>query len=225
MNFGDIKTSVEENLDGRSLAEAKHQRWIKRVRDRVAMNFPVAGFKGLYFLYKEATVSGGSVADQSKYAIPSDYIDDLRVFYDNNLLTPAGGLLDITQDLTASGTPKWIQMKGNEFEIIPAPDTASKEIKLLYNGLPSTISSDNDEDYFMKHFSDLHINGMSELGAKYLRDFQSAQQFKMDYLDDLKLLQLHNRRFYLKNARIRFHTWDEYEEAKKNFVFPQFQET
>lgn len=225
MNFGEIKTAVEELMDGRSLDGDKQKAWIKRIRTKVAMSFRASGFRGLYFLYKEATVKNGSVLNEPRYAQPDDFIDDLNVYYDGNLLTKAPpGMLNIAHDVTTSGTPGWFQMAGVEFELIPVPATAGIEIKLLYNGLPGIITATGQEDYFMKHFPELHINGMAWLAAKSLGSKDYAKEYKTDFNAEAGDLMLQNRRHYLKHARIRFHTWDEFEDAK-NIVFPQMAES
>lgn len=225
MTLDEINTAVEELCDGRSLDSTKLLAWINRIRTKVAMSFRASGFRGLYFLYKEATVKNGSVLNESKYAQPDDFIDDLNVYYDGELLAKAPpGMLNIAHDITTGGTPEWVQLTGIEFQLIPVPDTAGKEIKLFYNGLPATIVAGSPEDYFMKHFPNLHINGMAWLAAKYLGNRQYANEYKNDFNGDATDLMLHNRRHYLKHARIRFQTWDELEDAKYT-VFPQFVES
>lgn len=225
MNFAEIKTAVEELCDGRSLDATKQTAWIKRIRTKVAMSFRASGFRGLYFLYKEATVKDGSVLNESRYAQPDDFIDDLNVFYDGELLVKAPpGMLNIVHDLSTTGTPGWFQLAGVEFELIPVPNKAGLEIKLLYNGLPDIITAASTEDYFMKHFPELHINGMAWLAAKFLGSKQYAQEYKNDFNAEAGDLMLHNRRHYLKHARIRFQNWDEFEDSK-NTLFPQLVES
>lgn len=225
MTFTEIKAAVEELMDGRSLNSDKQKAWIKRIRTKVAMSFRASGFRGLYFLYKEATVKDGSVLNEPRYAQPDDFIDDLNVYYDGNLLTKAPpGMLNIAHDLTKTGIPGWFQLAGIEFELIPVPNEAGIEIKLLYNGLPEIVTTPSQEDYFMKHFPELHINGMAWLAAKSLGSKDYAREYKDDFNKEASDLMLHNRRHYLKHARIRFQNWDEFEDAK-NTVFPQFAES
>ena len=222
MNFEDIKTAVEELCDGRSLG-TRHVKWIERVRYRVAMSFIDAGFRGLYFLYQEAIVTGGSIADEPRYAVPTDFIDDLNVWYADKLLSKAPpGMLDITLDPTdTADEPTWVRMMGQEFDIRPIPTTAGDVIKLLYNATPALITLDATEDYFMKHFPDLHIFGMGEKAALYLGDMNRAKAYKDRFTEERVELKLHNRRHHFKNAHIRFQNWDEFEE-KKTIIFPQF---
>jgi len=222
MNFENMMLSVAELCDGRSFSDAKGWRWINRVRKNIAMTPPIAGFRGLYFLYKEATVKDGSKLGEPRYAVPDDYISDLNVFYDGVLLvkTPPG-ILDITLDLTKTGTPTWFRLMGQEFDIRPAPDEAGKEIKLLYCGFGADISGVGDEDYFMKHWPDLHIYGMSVYAARSIGLRILANDYKKEFGEEVMKLTLHNRRHWISHARIRFLNWDEYQE-KRHIVFPQY---
>jgi hypothetical protein len=230
VNWADIKASVKELGDGRDFTAAEYVRWVNRVRSEVSMDFEVAGFNGLYFLYKEGTVLGGSVALQGKYAIPDDFIDDLNVFYDGNLLAKASrGQMDISQQegVTAT-TPAWVRMAGVEFELIPAPPDAGKEIKLLYNGLVddlTTTTGDSFEDFFMKHFPEIHVYGMAKFMAPRLGKF--GQGLLPSYLNQYntarRQLALHNRRHWVKNVHIRFQNADEFE-LVKYILFPNWLE-
>jgi hypothetical protein len=229
MKYSDIKLSVEEICDGRTFADALHDRWIKRIRDDISMDFVGSGFNGYYFLYKEATVKDGSVIgtteNQGKYALPSDFIDDLKVFYDTVYVPKASSTnLDIIRTVGSLGTPAWFRMAGVEFQFIPWPDTAGKEIKLVYNGMPDPINEPTAEDYFMKRFPDLHIFGMGKYAAASLGRTDIADWCEKHLDAEKQKLQLHNRRHWLKAAKMRFQNWDEYEEYRDIF-FPQFKET
>ena len=223
--FSEMKSRVNELGDGRIFSEDKQASWANSVRKDVAMNYEIGGIYGIYFLFKEATVKDGSVIDEPRYAIPTDYIDHLNVFYAGKLLTDSPPkIINIVQSQTQTGIPEWVRLLGVEFDIRPIPDTAGDEIKLLFNGLPSEVpssSNNNFTGYFLNHFPDLHLWGMAEwmalsLGAKTL-----AQSYGNKYMREQKKLQLHNRRHWVKNARIRYQNWDEYSDQKRT-LFPQF---
>ena len=226
--FANIKTAVELKGDGGSFTVAQHALWANTLRRDIVMDFDIAGLNGLYFLYKEAIVTGGSVVSQAKYAIPDDLIDHLQVFYANALLTDTPKkLLGITQPNPNDSTPQWVNLLGLEFELVPAPDTAEDEIKLLYNGLPSDIpSSSNDSftDYFLNHWPNLHILGMVEAVHEHLGSIKEAAYYGKKLEAQKAKLMYHNRRHWMKNANLRFMNWDEYTDYKRT-VFPQIQAT
>ena len=226
--FANIKTKVELFGDGGSFSEGNHALWANDLRKDVVMDFDIAGLNGLYFLYKEAVVKDGSVVSQAKYAIPSDFIDHLQVFYDNALLTDTPKkLLSITHPNPDDGTPEWINLLGLEFELVPAPDTAAKEIKLLYNGLPGDVPSSSNgsfTDYFLNHWPNLHVFGMAEQAWEYLGNMKKADYYGKKLEKQKAKLMYHNRRHWFKNANLRFMNWDEYTDYKRT-VFPQIQTT
>lgn len=228
ITFQKIKDQVELKGDGGSFDEGVHADWANELRRDVVMDFDIAGLNGLYFLYKEATVKNGSVVSQPKYAIPDDLIDHLQVFYDGALLTDTPKkLLGITHPDPDDGTPEWINLLGLEFELVPAPDTASVEIKLLYNGLPGdvpTSSNGSFTDYFLNHWPNLHVFGMAEHAWEYLGNIRKAEYYGKKAKEQRVKLMYHNRAHWTKNARRRFMNWDEYVSQKRE-VFPQIQET
>jgi hypothetical protein len=231
VNWGDIKSQVNMLADGRTFSSDKYVLWANAVRKRCAANPMVRGFRGLYFLYKEATVTGGSVADQARYAIPNDFIDDLHVFYDGALLAKHDpGVVTVIKQLEdLPSTPQMVTLMGVEFEISPAPDEGGKEIKLFYNGFPDNLSTTTGEDYmdyFMQTFPDVHTFGMAERAALHLGGkpgMEASLLYAKKYNDAVQEMVFQNRGWYAKNSKIRVLNWDAFKEIKY-LVFPQFRE-
>lgn len=228
MVLNDIIALVEEKCDGRSLGVAKHKRWAEIVRKEAARSAIAGGFHGIYFLYKEARVTGGSVASQARYEIPDDYVDDLSVWYDGiQLIKGDPGVIDVcaAEDIAGGYLPTWYTMRGMEFEISPTPGEAGKEIKLFYNALPEEITSTTDEatfhDYFLDQWANLHVYGMAEYAAGSLGGHQAAKLFRDRFNEEVARLTMHNRRFWLKGTKMRLMNWDEFV-SKQRYLFPQF---
>lgn len=226
--FSEVKERVKELGDGRTFTDTQQASWANSVRKSIAQNYEIVGFNGLYFLFKEATVKGGSVKDQARYAIPTDYISHLNVFYDDVCLTdgPPKSFSQV-RDLTETGTPEWVRMMGLEFELIPIPDKKGDPIKLLFHGFASNIptsSNDDTTDFFLDHWPDLHIFGMGKLACQSIGKITMARECGNDYMREQKALQIHNRQHWIGNARVRYTNWDEYQDFKR-LVFPQLTET
>jgi len=228
MVLNDIISLVEEKCDGRSLGVAKHKRWADLVRKEAATTAVAQGFNGLYFLYKEAIVTGGSIAGQSRYELPDDFIDDLSVWYDGvGLVKGSPGVLDITakDDVAFGSLPTWFDFRGLELNITPAPAVAGKEIKLFYNGLPETIDNVTDEltfhDYFLDNWSALHVYGMAEYALDSVGAYAVAKSFRARFTEEISRMAMKNRQFWMKGTKIRLMNWDEFE-SQQRYLFPQF---
>ena len=123
VEFSTTKSRVNELGDGRTFAPDKQASRADSIRKDVAMNYEIGGIYGIYFLFKEATVKDGSIIGEPRYAIPSDYIDHLNVFYAGKLLDDAPPkIINVVQDLTDTGTPERVRLLGVEFDIRPIPD-------------------------------------------------------------------------------------------------------
>ena len=190
--LSDIISIVEEKCDGRSLGASKHKRWADLVRKEAVTTAVAAGFHGLYFLYKEATVIGGSVANQARYELPDDFIDDLSVWYDGiSLIKAPPGVLDITAQADISGgyQPTWYNFRGLELEILPKPPVSGKEIKFLYNGQPEAIVEGTDPatftDYFLQNWGQLHVFGMAEFALDSVGAYNAAKGFRARYNEEV----------------------------------------
>lgn len=228
MVLNDIIALVEEKCDGRSLGVAKHKRWAELVRKEAARSAIAGGFHGIYFLYKEAEVIGGSIALESRYAIPDDFVGDLSVWYDGiQLIKGDPGVLNVTtlNDCAGNYLPTWYDLRGMEFDIKPTPLEAGKQIKLFYHATPTEITSATDEatfsDYFMEHWPNLHVFGMAEYAADSLGGYAAAKSFRERFNEEVARLAIDNRRFWLKGVKMRLMNWDEFVNQQR-YLFPQF---
>jgi hypothetical protein len=228
MVLNDIIALVEEKTDGRSLGVAKHKVWADVVRKEAAQTAIVGGFHGIYFLYKEAVVTGGSLLNEPRYELPDDFIDDLSVWYDGIQLVKADPqVLNITtlEDVAGGYQPTWYDFRGLEINIIPAPPEAGKTISLFYNATPEAIVAGTDHltfhDYFLDNWPMLHVYGMAEHALDSVGAYAAAQNFRKRFNDEIARLAMHNRRFWVKGSKMRLGNWDEFE-TQKRFLFPQF---
>lgn len=228
MVLDDIITLVEQKCDGRSLGSAKHKLWADVTRKKAVNTAVAAGFNGLYFLYKEAIVTGGSTAGEPRYELPDDFVDDLSVWYDGvPLIKGAGRVIDITakEDIAGGYQPTWFDFRGLEINITPPPPDTGKEIRLFYNGKPESIVPETDSsaftDYFLENFPDLHVYGMAEYALDYLGATKLAESFKNRYDEEISKMAMKNRQFWMRGVKIRLMNWDEFQ-AQKRYLFPQF---
>ena len=128
-------------------------------------------------------------------------------------------------DIQGDYLPTWFDLRGMEFNIMPAPAEAGKEIKLFYNALPEEITSATDEvtyhDYFMDQWPNLHVFGMAEYAADSVGGYAAAKNFRDRFNEEVARLTMSNRRFWMQGTKIRLQNWDEFV-TKQRYLFPQF---
>lgn len=220
MNFGEIKQKIILLLDGRDFADKPSlmPSWIDTVRKEVPVDFEIVGDKGLYFLYHfGTTIEGGSIKYDPEtgegrfYGLPPDYISHETIWYDGRKLISALTSQKASEYLLANrvpsaGTPTFYVIRGLEFELIPPPDVAGKEIAIDYYAMPTTITQDTPdtfEDEFMRLFPHVHYYGASLHGAKYLGNDRLIALLSGDYRKALADLRIYNRMRWLKGTHPR----------------------
>lgn len=228
MVLNDIFALVEEKCDGRSLASASKLRWADIIRKEAAQTAVAGGFHGIYFLYKEAQVIGGSEANEPSYELPDDFVSDLSVWYDGKPLTKASpSVLNITsqRDVSGSYLPTWFEPKGLSFDIVPAPQEAGKTIWLFYNSLPEEITANTNPatftDYFLNRWPMLHVYGMAEHALDSLGAYKAGAAMRDRFHAEISRLAMNNRRFWIQGSKMRLQNWDEFTDQKTH-LFPQF---
>jgi hypothetical protein len=228
MFLNDIFSLVEQKCDGRSLSSANKLLWAEIIRKEAAQTAVAGGFHGLYFLYKEAQVTGGSEAGEPSYELPDDFVSDLSVWYDGKPLAKAGAsLLNVTAQADKEGgyLPTWFEMKGLSFDIVPTPADGGKAIQLFYCAFPEEITSTTNplvfKDYFLEKWPMLHVYGMTEHALDSLGAYQAAGKMRERFQNEISRLAMNNRRFWIQGSRMRYQNWDEFD-SQKTHLFPQF---
>jgi hypothetical protein len=228
MFLNDIFSLVEQKCDGRSLSSASKLLWAEIIRKEAAQTAIAGGFNGLYFLYKEAQVTGGSEANEPSYELPDDFVSDLSVWYDGKPLAKGpASVLNITAQADVAGgyLPTWFEMKGMSFDIVPMPTEGGKSIKMFYCAFPEEVTPTTDpltfRDYFIEKWPMLHVYGMTEHALDSLGAYKAASAMRDRYQAEISRLAMHNRRFWIQGSKIRYQNWDEFSNQKTH-LFPQF---
>lgn len=136
-----------------SLAEAKFNR---RIRD--------------YRMVKRATAE----VDTAYFAIPSDWQENIR-FQLNT--TPIVTLEYVTPDQAAeekrlsvsAGKPAFFTMIGDQFQIVPAPDSTYDAELTYYSKIPA-LSGSNTSNWLLEKAPDMYLYGALMEAAPYLDD-------------------------------------------------------
>lgn len=123
-----------------------------------------------YRMIKRADAS----IDSEYSAIPSDWAENIRFQLNTSPITT---LEFVTADqaaeekiaFSAAGQPKFFTMIGDEFQVVPAPDTTYTG-ELTYYSKISALSDSNTSNWLLTNAPDVYLYGALIQSAPYLQD-------------------------------------------------------
>ena len=169
-----------------SLAEAKFNR---RIRD--------------YRMVKRATAE----IDTAYFAIPSDWQENIRLQLNTSPITT---LEYVTPDQAAeekslynsSGRPAFFTMIGDEFQIVPAPDSTYDAELTYYSKIPA-LSDSNTSNWLISKAPDIYLYGALLEAAPYLDDDARVQVWSGLLEGSMEALQIESDRAKTGSSSIR----------------------
>lgn len=169
-----------------SLAEAKFNR---RIRD--------------YRMVKRATAQ----VDTAYFAIPSDWQENIRFQLNTSPITT---LEYVTPDQAAeekrlynsSGRPAFFTMIGDQFQIVPAPDS-TYDAELTYYAKIPALSGSNTSNWLLTKAPDIYLYGALMEAAPYLDDDARIQVWGGLLEQSMNALQIESDRAKTGSSSIR----------------------
>lgn len=169
-----------------SLAEAKFNR---RIRD--------------YRMVKRATAE----VDTAYFAIPSDWQENIRFQLNTSPITT---LEYVTPDRAAeekrlynsSGRPAFFTMIGDEFQIVPAPDSTYDAELTYYSKIPA-LSGSNTSNWLLEKAPDMYLYGALMEAAPYLDDDARIQVWGNLLEQSMNAIQIESDRAKTGSSSIR----------------------
>jgi len=169
-----------------SLAEAKFNR---RIRD--------------YRMVKRATAE----VDTAYFAIPSDWQENIRFQLNTSPITT---LEYVTPDQAAeekrlynsSGRPAFFTMIGDQFQIVPAPDS-TYDAELTYYAKIPALSSGNTSNWLLEKAPDIYLYGALMEAAPYLDDDARIQVWGGLLEQSMNAIQIESDRAKTGSSSIR----------------------
>ena len=173
-----------------SLAEAKFNR---RIRD--------------YRMVKRATAE----VDTAYFAIPSDWQENIRFQLNTSPITT---LEYVTPDQAAeekrlynsSGRPAFFTMIGDEFQIVPAPDSTYDAELTYYSKIPA-LSASNTSNWLLTKAPDIYLYGALMEAAPYLDDDARIQVWGGLLEQSMNALQIESDRAETGSSSIRMRAY------------------
>jgi len=169
-----------------SLAEAKFNR---RIRD--------------YRMVKRATAQ----VDTAYFAIPSDWQENIRFQLNTSPITT---LEYVTPDQAAeekrlynsSGRPAFFTMIGDQFQIVPAPDS-TYDAELTYYAKIPVLSASNTSNWLLEKAPDIYLYAALMEAAPYLDDDARVQVWGGMLEQSMNAIQIESDRAKTGSSSIR----------------------
>lgn len=226
MRRSDMQTRAARYLDRDDL-DTDILDWMQDARQELALTYNFA------YLYKEATTNVS--AGQNRYALSSDYLDHITLFYretsafGKKLGRASPGTFDTMGGLTpttcaASGQPEYYVIYGREIEVIPTPNNACTanrgELKIRYYSQAPSLTADSDEDEMAIHHYEAIIYGACLRGALFLNDSVNMQKWGAAFEKEKGvMLQREKDKEVTDNKSIRMKHWSDYDVNVMKRVF------
>jgi len=172
LNRSDLTTVIPDFI---TLAEAQFNRNIRHRR-----------------MVERATAT----LDSEYNAMPADWLESVRYQINTNPITV---MEFVSPDQAAmlkgaystSGTPLFYTQSGQQFQVIPGPDSGSAYTgELTYYAMIAALSAANTTNWLLTDSPDLYLYGALLQAAPYLQDDQRIQTWGTLYercLNDLKV--------------------------------------
>lgn len=199
MNIASIRRAVQRGLGFRTDLAAEILEVVNEVRDELDADVKLGR---PWFLLSEVANTATTIGDH-RVKIPADYLgieENFRLYYYNGAAenvedkwTPIPKIpLNWARELEPgeTGSPKYYDLKGDEFWIFPLPD-AAYTVKMMYYGKTLPYTSDTDERDWIREEPQLVIAKTTLKLAKNLRDMELIQIAEADSM------------FHWDQARIR----------------------
>lgn len=144
--------------------------------------------------HRKMVTRSDATLDTPYFAVPADWLENIRFQLNTNPVTP---LLYVTpeqaaeerQKYNASGQPLFFSMVGEQFQVVPSPDT-SYDAELLYYAKIPALSDSNTTNWLLTESPDVYLYGSLVQSAPYLKEDERISVWAglyQQFVDDMML--------------------------------------
>lgn len=144
--------------------------------------------------HRKMVTRSDATLDTPYFAVPADWLENIRFQLNTNPVTP---LLYVTpeqaaeerQKYSASGQPLFFSMIGEQFQVVPSPDT-SYDAELLYYAKIPALSDSNTTNWLLTESPDVYLYGALVQSAPYLKEDERISVWAglyQQFFDDMML--------------------------------------
>lgn len=124
--------------------------------------------------HRKMVTRSNATLDTPYFAVPADWLQNIRFQLNTNPTTP---LLFVTPEqaseerltYSASGQPLFYTMVGQQFQVVPSPDT-SYDSELLYYAKIPALSDSVTTNWLLTESPDIYLYGALVQSAPYLKE-------------------------------------------------------
>ena len=124
--------------------------------------------------HRKMVVRSDATLDTPYFAVPADWLENIRFQLNTNPVTPLlfatpEQALENSQVYSTANQPLFYTMVGEQFQVVPAPNT-SYDAELLYYGKIPSLSDAAPTNWLLTESPDLYLYGTLVQSAPYLKE-------------------------------------------------------
>ena len=144
--------------------------------------------------HRKMVTRSDATVDTPYFAVPADWLENIRFQLNTDPITP---LLYVTPEQAAeeqlkynvANQPLMFTMVGQQFQVIPAPNT-SYDAELLYYAKIPALSDSNTSNWLLAESPDIYLYGALVQSAPYLKEDERLSTWAglyQRFVDDMML--------------------------------------
>ena len=144
--------------------------------------------------HRKMVTRSDATVDTPYFAVPADWLENIRFQLNTDPITP---LLYVTPEQAAeeqlkynvANQPLMFTMVGQQFQVIPAPNT-SYDAELLYYAKIPALSNSNTSNWLLAESPDIYLYGALVQSAPYLKEDERLSTWAglyQRFVDDMML--------------------------------------
>lgn len=144
--------------------------------------------------HRKMVTRSTATLDTPYFAVPSDWMENIRFLLNTNPVTPLlyvtpEQMIEDQQVYSSSGQPLFFTMIGQQFEVLPTPDSSYSAELLYYAKIPS-LSDAAPTNWLLTESPDIYLYAALVQSAPYLKEDERVQVWASLYQklhDDMML--------------------------------------
>jgi hypothetical protein len=129
--------------------------------------------------HRKMVTRSTATLDTPYFAVPSDWLENIRFLLNTNPVTPLlyvtpEQMIEDQQVYSSSGQPLFFTMVGQQFEVLPTPDSSYSAELLYYAKIPS-LSDVAPTNWLLTESPDIYLYGALVQSAPYLKEDERVQ--------------------------------------------------